>query len=266
METQSAHHLGLQRDDLQGSTIVLMPGDPGRVPLISSCLEDPRELAFTREFRTHLGTLDGHPALVTSSGCGGPSLSVAVEELACLGVRTFIRVGSTGSLQEQVKAGDLVISNAAVRLDGASRDFAPLPYPAVADFWVTQALVQAAQGQEQGWHVGISASTDTFYPGQERYQTHSGYVLPRLQGSVDQWRALNVLNMEMETATLFTMASALGLQAGSICGVVAERGVSDRIVAREQFEPIIRSTVQVATEAVRSLLNSCSRADSGERL
>lgn len=251
-----AHHLGLHLDQLKGATLALLPGDPGRVMTISAHLQDTRELAFQREFRSHLGQLDGQPTLVCSTGCGGPSLSVAVEELAQLGVTTFLRVGSTGGLQDKVQIGDLVISSGAVRLDGASRDFAPIEYPAVADFWVTKALVEAATELGSCFHAGITASTDTFYPGQERYDTHSGHVLKRLRGSLQEWKALGVLNMEMETATLLTMASVLGLRAGSVCGVVAQRGESDQIVAREQFEAVIESAVRTAIKAAGQLLRA----------
>ena len=232
----------------------MLPGDPGRVPTIGEHLDEPRELANYREFRTFLGELDGHPVLVTSTGCGGPSLSVAVEELAQLGVRKFLRVGSTGGLQPQVKVGDVVISTAAMRCDGASRDFAPPEYPAVSNFEMTRALVDSAVELEVPWHTGVTVSTDTFYPGQERYDTHSGYVLRRLQGSLEEWRALHILNCEMEVATLFTMTSALGLAAGAVCGVVAQRMESDHIVGREAFALAIDRSIRVAVGAAKRLL------------
>ena len=249
-----AHHLQLSEDALQGATLALLPGDPGRVPTISEHLEDSKELAYSREFRTHLGHLKGRPVLVTSTGCGGPSLSVAVEELAQLGVRSFLRVGSTGGLQPQVKVGHVVISTAAMRRDGASRDFAPLEYPAVSDFEMTRALIDAATELEMPWHSGVTVSTDTFYPGQERYDTHSGYVLRRLQGSLKEWRSLHILNCEMEVATLFTMTSAMGLAAGAVCGVVAQRLESDQIAEEGDFALAIDRSIQVAVAAAHSLL------------
>jgi uridine phosphorylase len=249
-----AHHLSLNSDDIRGATIALLPGDPGRVATIAEHLDNSVELAHSREFRTHLGQLGDSPILVTSTGCGGPSLSVAVEELAQIGVRKFLRIGSTGGLQPLVKVGDVVISTAAVRRDGASRDFAPLEYPAVGDFWMTRALIDAAHEAGAPYHAGITLSTDTFYPGQERYDTFSGYVPRRLQGSLEEWKALNVLNCEMEVATLFTMTAALGLAAGAICGVVAQRTESDHIVGKEAFAKAIERSIAIAVAATQKLL------------
>lgn len=167
--------------------------------------------------------------VVTSTGIGGPSLSIAVEELAQLGLRTFVRVGTTGAIRPGIAPGDVVISTGAVRLDGASRHFAPVEYPAVADFGVTGALVEAAAANDVRFHLGITASSDTFYPGQERYDTVGGWVLPSLRGSLETWRSLGVLNYEMEAATLFVMCSAMGLRAGAVCGVVINRSETEAI-------------------------------------
>lgn len=216
-------HLGLTPDRLAGATLAILPGDPGRVGRISSLLDEPAPLASHREFTSHLGFLDGVPLVVCSTGIGGPSTSIAVEELGQLGVRTFIRVGTTGAIQPHIEIGSLIVTTGAVRLDGASQHFAPLAYPAVADFEVTTALVAAARAAGQEPHVGITASSDTFYPGQERYDTVSGYVPRSLQGSREEWQALQVLNYEMEAATLFTMCAANGWRAGCIAGVLVNR-------------------------------------------
>ena len=127
-----AHHLQLDTARIRGAKIALLPGDPFRAPVIAEHLDDAEEVSFQREFRSCVGSLDGQPVLVTSTGCGGPSVSICVEELAQIGVTTFIRVGSTGAIQPGMNATDVVISNAAVRLEGASRSFAPLEYPAVS--------------------------------------------------------------------------------------------------------------------------------------
>lgn len=216
-------HLGLTRDDLGGATLAIVPGDPGRVQRIAELGEDATPLASVREYTSWRTTLAGAPAVVCSSGIGGPSTSIAVEELAQLGVRTFLRVGTTGAIQPHIRPGELIVTTGSVRLDGASQHFAPIEYPAVADFEVTTALVEAAQATGQGVHVGITASSDTFYPGQERYDTVSGHVIPRFRDSSAEWQALGVLNYEMESATLFTMCAANGWAAGCVAGVLVNR-------------------------------------------
>ena len=173
----------------------------------------------------------GKKVLVTSTGIGGPSTSIAVDELAQLGVKTFIRVGTTGAIQENINDGDCVITTAAVRLDGASRHYAPIEYPAVASFEIVSALISGAKEAKIMFHAGISASSDTFYPGEERTDSYMEYKLRALRGATSEWRALNVLNYEMEAATLLTMTSAFGLRGGCVTGVV-NRGSTGSITAQ----------------------------------
>ncbi len=216
-------HLGLTRDQLRGASIAILPGDPGRVERIASEFDNPEFMASAREFTSWRGTLGDKPIVACSTGIGGPSTSIAVEELAQLGVRTFLRVGTTGAIQPDIEPGALIVSSASVRLDGASHHFAPAVYPAVADFGCTRALVDSAEAMGATYRVGITASADTFYPGQERYDTVSGRVAKHLQGSVDEWATLGVLNFEMESATLFTMCATQGWRAGCIAGAIVNR-------------------------------------------
>lgn len=245
-------HLGFK--DAQGATVAVLPGDPKRVSRISSRLQDSRTLADVREFRTDLGYLQGVPILVTSTGIGGPSTAIAVEELARRGITRFLRVGTSGSLQSSVKPGDLVATSASVRLDGTSKNYAPIEYPAVADPELLWALREAARQLKKPCHLGITASTDSFYPGQERYGTHSGYVLPHLQGRLAQWRALKVLNLEMESATLLTVASSLGLSAGCLCAVIAQRTEQETFASPEVIAQVESDCIEVALAALSSLL------------
>ncbi len=134
MSQQQVFHLGLEAQQLAGVELAYLPGDPGRVPKIGSYLEKVEELAFKREFRSILGYHKGKKVLVCSTGIGGPSTSICVEELAMLGVRRFIRIGTTGGIQEGIAPGDIILPTAAVRLDGASRHIAPLAFPVVAYF------------------------------------------------------------------------------------------------------------------------------------
>jgi uridine phosphorylase len=138
-------------------------------------------------------------------------------------VTTFLRVGTTGGIQPNVNPGDVIVTTGAVRLDGASLHFAPMEFPAVADFECTTALVTAARDAGSTTHVGITASSDTFYPGQERYDTTTGRVVERFRGSLDEWQSMGVLNYEMESATLFTMCASSGWRAGCVAGVLVNR-------------------------------------------
>ena len=252
-KARSVYHLGLAAGDLAGARFALLPGDPDRVEGIARTppFEDARELACKREFRTWLGYVRGQPALVTSTGIGGPSTSIAVDELAQLGVDTFIRVGSTGAIQPHIRVGDVVITTGAVRMDGASAHYAPIEYPAVADHGVVEALVRAARELKVRHHVGVTCSIDTFYPGQERGDSFSGYIPRHLRGITAEWRELNVLNYEMEAATLLTLCGAMGLRGGCVTGVVDRAGgrITPRSLARGT-----RNAAHVAVAALELLI------------
>lgn len=214
MSKPEVFHLGLAKSDLHGATLAIVPGDPERVEKIAKLMENPVKLASHREFTSWRAELDGKAIIVCSTGIGGPSTSIAVEELAQLGVRTFLRVGTTGAIQPHISVGDVLVTTASVRLDGASLHFAPMEFPAVADFACTTALVDAAHAVGAATHVGITASSDTFYPGQERYDTFSGRVTRRFRGSMKEWQEMGVMNFEMESATLLTMCSSRGCAPG----------------------------------------------------
>lgn len=247
-------HLGLTRAMLGGATLAIVPGDPARSQRIAELMDDPRPLANVREFNSWLGHLDGRPVVVCSTGIGGPSTSIAIEELAQLGIRTFLRVGTTGAIQPHIRVGDLLVTTASVRLDGASYHFAPAAYPAVADFHCTTALVDAARAADVPFHIGITCSSDTFYPGQERYDTISGRVAAHLKGLMAEWQALGVMNYEMESATLLTMCAALGLKAGMIAAVIVNR-TEQEIPSPSTMKSAEQASVRVVLDAARRLLN-----------
>lgn len=218
---RNVYHLALDSQMTEGAAFALLPGDPERVPRLAAALDpDARQIAMRREYRSYLGRVSGQAVLVTSTGIGGSSTSIAIDELAQLGVRTFIRVGTTGAIQPRIAVGDVVITTGSVRLDGASTHYAPIEYPAVADHEVVRALVDAAAERGTPFHVGITASSATFYPGEERSDSYGGYVLRSFRGATEEWRRLNVLNYEMESATVLTVCSALGLRGGCVTGVV----------------------------------------------
>ncbi|NNE96894.1 MAG: uridine phosphorylase, partial [Acidimicrobiales bacterium] len=184
---------------------------------------------------------------------GGPSTSIAVEELAQLGVTTFLRVGTCGAIQPHINISDVVISQGAVRLEGASGHFAPPEFPAVSNFECTRALVDAAEEIPLPYHVGITASSDTFYPGQERYHTATGRILHRFHGSMDRWQDLGVSNFEMESATLLTMCATQGWRAGSVAGVLVNRHLQE-IPDDEVHDRAEAHAIDVAVGAAERLI------------
>lgn len=223
MSQPEVFHLGLAKRDLNSAKLAIIPGDPERVEKIAKLMKGAVCLASHREFTSWRADLNGKSVIVCSTGIGGPSTSIAVEELAQLGIRTFLRVGTTGAIQPHINVGDVLVTTAAVRLDGASLHFAPMEFPAVADFTCTTALVAAAESAGASMHIGITASSDTFYPGQERYDTFSGRVVRRSRESMKEWQEMSVMNYEMESATLLTMCASQGLRAGMVAGVIVNR-------------------------------------------
>jgi uridine phosphorylase len=198
---------------------VLIPGDPRRVETIASFLDESQKVADYRGFVTYTGSKDGIRISVCSTGIGCPSAAIAVEELARIGAETFIRVGTTGALQKNVHMGDLVIAAAAVRADGASRNYVPIEFPAVADFNVTAALLQAARKSQQKIHFGFVLSSDAFYANYENLR---------------RWSKFGVLSVEMESSVIFTIAALKKLKAGSILAVDGNPLLG---VGKGEFEP-----------------------------
>lgn len=238
------YHIACRPGDV--ARYVLLPGDPERVPKISSLWDEAEEIAFHREYRTHTGKYKGVQISVTSTGIGGPSSAIAVEELATIGADTFIRVGSTGAIQPGMEIGDLIIARAAVRLEGTSKQYVRVEYPAAADLEVTLALIEAAESLGVRYHLGITASTDSFYLGQGRPGL-KGYFPSFAKNILDDLRQANVTNFEMEAATLFTLASIYGLRAGCVCAVFANRVTNEFGKAGE------KEAALVASEAVKIL-------------
>ena len=250
------YHIGISGNQIDGASYALVPGDPGRVEGLAKALEENAYfLSSHRDYTSWLAHVKGEAVVVMSTGMGGPCVSFAVEELARLGVTTFIRVGTTGSIQEDLDLGDLVINKGAVRKDGASLSYAPLAYPAVADLETTLALETAAEELGVPFRTGISVSTDSFWPGQERYDSFGGYVLRRLRGALEDYRHIGCTNYEMENATLFTLTSVLGLKGGSVCGVVAKRTDSESVAPREVYELAEKRFRQVARRALEILIS-----------
>lgn len=248
----SVFHLGLGAEQVKGIDIALVPGDPARVPKIARHLEGATALAHHREFCSMRGRYRGKEVLICSTGIGGPSTTICIEELAMLGVRRFLRIGTTGALQEQIEAGDVIVPTAAVRYDGASRHIAPIEYPAVADFTLVQKLVSGLERHGFRYHLGISASSDTFYQGQGRSDSFlKGHVHRELAQRFQEMKALRVLSFEMEAATLFTQCAAYGLSAAAVLGVLLNRNrqefPSQEMMAKTEERVILAALTCIET-------------------
>lgn len=244
------YHIGLDEAAVDGARYALLPGDPDRVePLARRLDAEARPLGRHREFSSWLARPEGLPVVVCSTGIGAPSTAIAVEELAQLGLRRFVRVGTSGAIQEHVQLGDLIVSEAAVRLEGTSGHYAPATFPAAASLGLTWSLVEAARRLDVPYHSGITCSSDTFWPGQERYDSYSSHVPLHLRGSLAEWRALGVLNYEMEAAALFVMARALGLEAAAVCGAIARRS-DDEHVTTDAYASALDRLAQVCAQAL----------------
>ncbi len=251
----SVFHLNVTKEDLKGAKLAILPGDPGRVEKIALGLESPQFLSSSREFTLYVGYLSGKAVVVCSTGIGGPSTSIAVEELAQLGVRDFLRIGTTGAIQPHINVGDIIVTTGSVRLDGASSHFAPMEFPAVSDFTITSSMVEAVKSHKLPLHIGVTASSDTFYPGQERYDTFSGRVVRRFRDSMAEWQSMGVLNFEMESATLLTMCASSGLRAGCVAGVIINR-THDEIPNAENMHSVEANAISVVLDAARRVLSS----------
>lgn len=228
----------------------LLPGDPGRCEKIAKYFDNPVHVATNREYVTYTGTLLGEKVSVCSTGIGGASASIAMEELANIGVDTFLRVGTCGGIDLDVKSGDVVVATGAIRMEGTSREYAPIEFPAVADLEVTNAIVDAAKAMGKSWHAGVVQCKDSFY-GQ-----HSPETMPvsyELLNKWEAWKRLGVKASEMESAALFTVAAYRKVRCGSVFHVIwnQERNAAGLDQTRDENT---ESAIQVGIEAIKLLI------------
>ena len=241
------YHIGFGGE--HGAKTAILPGDPGRVESIARHLDNPRFFRQNREYTTWLGELDGETVMVISTGMGGPSTAICVEELFMTGVRTFIRVGTCGGMAEQVMGGDVVVATGAIRQDGTSKEYVPIEFPAVANLEVTNALVAGAKNLGLNWHAGVVHCKDSFYGQHSPGRMPAGY---ELESKWRAWVAAGCLASEMESAALLIVCQTLGARAGCVLSVVwnqerAARGLSNP----ECHDPT--GAIRTAIEAVRLL-------------
>lgn len=244
------YHVQLRPGDV--GRYVILPGDPKRCAKIAAFFDDPVLVADSREYVTYTGYLDGEKVSVTSTGIGGPSASIAMEELVQCGADTFIRVGTCGGIDLDVKGGDVVVATGAIRMEGTSKEYAPIEFPAVANLEVANALV--CSGKELGYtcHTGIVQCKDAFYGQHEPERMPVSY---ELLNKWEAWKRLGVKASEMESAALFVVASHLKVRCGSCFLVVGNQERN----ALGMDNPIVHETegaITVAVEAIRKLIKA----------
>ena len=243
------YHIGLKEGDV--GEYVILPGDPKRCEKIAKYFDDAKLVADRREYTTYTGYLNGVKVSVTSTGIGGPSASIAMEELVKVGAKYFIRVGTCGGMDLDVKSGDLVIATGAIRMEGTSKEYAPIEFPAVANYDIVTALINSAKKLNLPYHVGVVECKDSFY-GQ-----HSPELMPvnyELQNKWNAWLKLGCLASEMESAALFIVASYLKVKVGSIFLVDANQEREKQGLEN----PVAHDTelaIKTAVEAIKNLIN-----------
>ncbi|OGS43316.1 MAG: hypothetical protein A3K76_02850 [Euryarchaeota archaeon RBG_13_57_23] len=250
---------GLEQGEVAG--YALLCGEPERVPKIAATLAGSRKIRQVREYTVFGGTISNIPVTVASTGIGGPSTAILVEELANLGAHTMIRIGTSGGIASGLEKGDFVIATGAVRADGTSRSYVWPEYPAVADHEVVMALVEAATKARARFDVGICFSVDGFYSenkvlkeGKIAPMSQSGYMPSFMVDRLDDVKKMRVKNIEMENSAIFTLASLFGLRAGSICTVsdVVPWHPTEKVI---DFEQNMADCIKVATEAMKTLID-----------
>lgn len=244
------YHLQIRPGDV--GRYVILPGDPKRCEKIAKHFEDAKLAADSREFVTYTGYLEGEKVSVTSTGIGGPSASIAMEELVQCGADTFVRVGTCGGIDLDVKGGDIVIATGSVRMEGTSREYAPIEYPAVADLEVANALVAAAKELGFTYHTGVVQCKDAFYGQHEPERMPVSY---ELLNKWEAWKRLGCKASEMESAALFIVAAHLKVRCGSDFLVMGNQERN----ALGMDNPIVHDTeaaVTVGVEAIRRLIRA----------
>ena len=226
----------IQMDEGECAPYVLLPGDPGRVEAIASVWDSAEKVAHNREYVSYRGLYKGTPISCTSTGIGGASTAIAVEELARVGARVFLRVGTCGAFQPQVKDGDLIIFDSAARYDGASRTYAPLEFPAVANYQVLQACIQAADEMGIRYHVGITRSHDGLYACHpEEDASFNNYWQSSWKNIYNDMERMNILGEEMEASAVLTLARLFGLRAGGMA--ISVINMTHPEEAHDEYDP-----------------------------
>ena len=253
-ELAKQFHIACAQGDI--GRYCILPGDQGRVPAIAALFDDAKQIAYNREFNVWTGTLLGEKVTACSTGIGGPSASIAMEELHKCGADTFIRTGTCGGIDLNVQSGDVVVATGAIRYEHTSREYAPIEFPAVADFQVTNALVEATKKLGFPLHTGIVQCKDSFYG---QHDPAASPVYYELQQKWESWKRLGVKASEMESAALFVVAAALGCRCGSCFHVVWNQEREAAGLDQKMSEDT-SSSVKVSVEALKLLIEADRKA------
>ena len=248
---EKLYHINLSKSDIEGAKYAILPGDPGRVPKIAGFFENAKPLTTNREYNSYLGDLNGEKVVCVSTGIGGPSAAICIEELHQLGVEYFIRVGTSGGMQMNVQAGDVIVVTGAIRMEGTSKEYLPIEFPAVADLDISLALRDSAKKLGYRFHTGVVECKDSFY-GQ-----HSPSRMPvsyELENKWQAWIRGGCLASEMESAALFTVCASLGAKAGAVMLCVWNQ---ERVNAGlpDDKNHDTECAIKVAIEAIKTLIS-----------
>ena len=257
-QLEKQYHIGCVPGDV--GRYCVLPGDPGRCEAIAALFDNGKFVSQNREYVIYTGTLLGEKVSVCSTGIGGPSAAIAMEELTAIGADTFVRVGTCGGIDLDVQSGDIVVATGAIRFEHTSLEYAPIEFPAVADLGVTNALVEAARAMGKPCHAGVVQCKDSFY-GQ-----HSPGRMPvsyELLNKWEAWKRLGVKASEMESAALFVVAAALKVRCGSCFHVVWNQEREAAGLDQKMSEDT-SAAVRVGVEALKLLIARDRERDSRE--
>ncbi len=247
-ELERQYHIACREGDV--GRYVILPGDPGRCESIAALFDDAKKVAQNREYVTYTGTLLGEKVSVCSTGIGGPSASIAMEELHKIGADTFIRVGTCGGIDLDVCSGDIVVATGAIRYEHTSCEYAPIEFPAVSDFGIANALTLAAKAMGKTVHTGVVQCKDSFYG---QHSPEKSPVYYELQQKWESWKRLGVKASEMESAALFVVAAALGVRCGS-CFHVVWNQEREKAGLDQNMSEDTSAAVRVGVEALKRII------------
>ena len=242
------YHIGLKAGDV--GEYVILPGDPKRCKKIAAYFDDAKLIADNREYTTYTGYLNGEKISVTSTGIGGPSAAIALEELVNVGAKKFIRVGTCGGMDIDVKGGDIVIATGAIRMEGTTKEYAPIEFPAIADIDIVNALTHAAKNLGFNYHRGVVQCKDSFYGQHEPDKMPVSY---ELKNKWEAWKSMGCLASEMESAALFIVSSFLKVKTGSVFLTVANQE-REKVGLENPVEHDTDKAIKTAIEAIKILI------------
>ena len=250
MSGEKEYHIKLSSNDIEGAKYAILPGDPGRVGKIAKYLENPRKIGQNREYTAYLGSISGEKVLVISTGMGGPSTAICIEELKNIGIEYLIRVGTCGGMQKDVMPGDIIIPTGAIRQEGTSKEYVPIEFPAVADYDLVEALRYSSEKLQFNYHLGVVHCKDSFYGQHQPERMPVGY---ELKNKWDAWIKAGALASEMETATLFTVSSTLRMKAAAVLLVIWNQELDNAGVDfNTKYDT--ESEIKVAINAIKTII------------